>query len=37
MGAGTYIFQRTCPGKGWKLVATINGYHRVNKLWFKRA
>lgn len=34
MGAGTYIFKRACPGRGWKLVATINGYHWENRLWF---
>ena len=35
MGEGEYQLSLRCPGKGWKKVATINGGHWTNTLWFK--
>ena len=36
MNEGTYIWRRTRPpGKGWTLLAVNNGWHWINRLWYR--
>ncbi len=37
MGEGLYMWQRTSPGPGWRLVCVQEGYKWKNKLWFRKA